>query len=207
MRVRLPVALVVGVMAALGAGEARADVIPTCLPAGGTPECSDGVDNDGDGLVDGADGGCVSALDWAEGVGGYQSAPCHRVDIFLLDQFLAAVNQWPPVCPECGLSIIDYQDLITDPLKDLIEGVHPDWRVSVVGQLATPVQGIQDSPNIPNLRFTYVGKKALGPGALRTLFKFRGDPEPQPNLQYVGRAFDARTGKQVVNIGLLNPAQ
>ena len=43
--------------------------------------------------------------------------------------------------------------------------------------------------------------------ALRTLFKFRGDPEPQPNLQYVGRAFDARTGKQVVNIGLLNPAQ
>jgi hypothetical protein len=76
-----------------------------------------------------------------------------------------------------------------------------------VSKLAIPVQGIQDSPNIPNLRFTFVGKKALGPGTVRTLFKFRGDPTPQPNLQYVGRAYDVKTGKQVVNIGVLNPAQ
>lgn len=207
MRVRLFSGLLVGAVAALlGAGDARADVIPTCIPASGTPECSDGVDNDGDGLVDGADGGCVSAMDWGEGIPGYQSAPCHRVDIFLWEQFLQVV-QWPPGCPECGLTILDWNALITYPLKDLIEGVHPDWRVSVVNQLDTPVQGVQDSPNIPNLRFTFVGKKPLGPGAVRTLFRFRGDPSPQPNLQFVGRAFDARTGKQVVNIGVLNPQQ
>ena len=206
MRVRLLAGLVAGVMGMLGAGEARADVIPTFIPLDGTPECNDGVDNDGDGLVDGADAGCTSAVDWAEGIPGYQSAPCHRVDFFLWEQFLQVI-QWPPGCPECGLTILDWDALITNPLQDLIEGVHPDWRVSVVNQLATPVQGIQDSPNIPNLRFTYAGKKPLGPGSLRTLFKFRGDPHPEPNLQYVGRAFDARTGKQVVNIGVLNPAQ
>ena len=52
-----------------------------------------------------------------------------------------------------------------------------------------------------------VGLSRTHPNLVRTLFKFRGDPDPEPNLQYVGRAFDARTGKQVVNIGVLNPTQ
>ena len=101
MRVRLPVGLVVGAVATafLGVGEARADVIPTCIPLAITPECNDGLDNDLDGFHDTADSGCTSALDYAEGIAGYQSAPCHRVDFFLWEQFLQ-VFQWPPGCPD-----------------------------------------------------------------------------------------------------------
>ncbi len=33
------------------------------LPAGSVPQCSDGIDNDGDGKIDGFDGSCSSPSD------------------------------------------------------------------------------------------------------------------------------------------------
>jgi hypothetical protein len=202
----LALVLPVTTMTLIGLGEspARADVIPICVPIGGVPECNDGEDNDSDGAIDTADTGCVSSSDYAEGIAGYQ-APCQRVDFILWEQFLRA-DPWPPDCPECGLTLIDIRDLLTIPPEQLIRGVHPDWEVSVVKKLQQPVQGIFDDPRIPNLRLRFAGNKLLPPSTIGTLFEFN-DPSPQPSIQYVGRAFDARTGKQVTNIGLLNAQQ
>jgi len=211
MKKRLPAALALALpviaigLVGLLERPARADVIPTCVPLAGTPECSDGADNDGDGLVDTADPGCAGSSDHAEGLPGFQSAPCQRIDIILWKQFLKAF-EWPPVCPECGLTLIDLRGLLTIPPDELIIDVHPDWEVFAVMKLEQPVQGIFDDPQIPDLRIRYIGKKPIGPGDIAALIKF-ADPEPQPNIQYVGRAWDARTGKQVTNIGLLNAQQ
>jgi hypothetical protein len=182
---------------------AQADVIPVCIPPSITPECSDGVDNDGDRRVDAADPECVGSSDYAEGLPDHQGPPCDRADIVLWDQFLW--NPWP-VCPECGFTLIDWRDILTTPIDELIEGVHPDWQVSVVMKLQQPVQGVFDDPSIPNLRVRYRGQQRIGPGSIGTVLKF-GDPGPETSLRYVGRAWDAHTGKMVVNVGVLNPQQ
>jgi hypothetical protein len=182
---------------------ARADVFPVCIPLQVTPECSDGMDNDGDGLVDAGDPQCFGSSDYAEGLPGRQGPPCDRADIILWEQFLW--NPWPD-CPECGFTIIDWRDILTTPLEDLIDEVHPDWQISVAMKLQQPVQGVFDDPKIPNLRVRYKGQQQIGPGSIGTVLKF-GDPDPEPNLRYVGRARSVRTGKIITNVGVFNPQQ
>ena len=210
MNKRLPavlaLALPVTAIGLMGLTErvARADVIPICIPLDGVPECNDGDDNDFDGLVDLMDSGCASSTDHAEGIAGYQGAPCQHVEFILWEQFLRAVP-WPPDCPECGLTLIDIRQLLIIPPEQLIRGVNPQWEVSVHKKLQQPVQGVFDDPNIPNLRLRYKGNKLLPPGSGGKLFEFLAAPEL--NIRYLGRAYDARTGKLVNNSGVLNPQQ
>jgi hypothetical protein len=182
---------------------ARAHVFPTCL-FDPPPECSDGLDNDGDGLVDLADPGCAGSLDAFESFPGFQPPSCRFVDIVLWEQFLTPVWR-PDDCPMCGLAIIDWEDLLVYPPDKLIDEVHPDWEVSVEMTLAQPVQGVADSPNVPNLVLRYKGKQSVGPGDLGAVLELaQGLPQ---NLQYVGRARDIQTGKEITNVGILNPAE
>jgi hypothetical protein len=60
-----------------------------------------------------------------------------------------------------------------------------------------------DDPKIPNLRLTYVGKRQiLGPEFVGEI-KLRAPFRLPPNVQYVARALDMRTGQSVTNSGTL----
>jgi hypothetical protein len=86
------------------------------------PECTDGLDNDGDGLVDGADPGCADP-------DGFETSPALVCDNGLDDDGDGLVDTADPGCPdptdpdesEPGVVCDDGQDNDGDGLTDLVD--------------------------------------------------------------------------------------
>ena len=199
-------AFVGAILYSAGSGSAAyAHVVPVVADPS-TPECSDGIDNDGDTLIDMSDPDCSSPDDISEAAGLPDFVPT-TIGIDLITQWIAADIFDPGYCPNCGLTLIDFIDIYSYPLQELIEKVHPEWEVTLVWKVVNPIPGIQDSPNIPNLHIRYIGAQSIGPGYTPSVIQFSKLAQNLRGMQFVGQAIDINTNEVVTNIGKLGEQQ
>ncbi|MEL6340442.1 MAG: hypothetical protein AAFQ65_11070 [Myxococcota bacterium] len=130
-----------------------------------------------------------------------------QIGFKLAGQYIEYPKRWPLPWPPCRLELVDVLATLEVPLEELIEELDPAWEVALSETLEDPIEGIEDNPDIPNLVFSYVGERTLGPGRLYDLLTFAADAMPDPfgskPVTYVGWGFDLETERLVRNVGEL----
>lgn len=168
-----------------------------------------GFDYDGDDGREPLDADCVGRHDVSEELPGKQDATLTcRSGVIRIEHPQGFLLPRPPICPvdECGVfELIDLGLLLRAPLYQVLESGPKDFKVSTPGNLTKQVPGILDRPDIPNLRFEYIGKhQILGPAVVGEI-KLRAPFFFPSNIKYVGRAFNTESGQSVTNVGTLTP--
>lgn len=171
------------------------------VSAAPTPQCSNGIDDDWDGLIDLKDLECESSLDISETSVNLNWYATLRVE---WRQFVPVGS--PVGCIQCTRVIIP--DLPTlqglgDP-RQAFE-VPRDFALSM-RNLDAPIFDdagnlIPDSPNVPNLTLTYTGSQVIAGPAIVAILRTKPPFVLPASFTYAGHAFDARTNAVTRNVG------